>query len=191
MTVSSSLETIDVVDLSRDILAMNRLVYPNEADLPLHDPRVRVHIEDGRYFLQTTDLRFDLITGEPPPPGIAGVEHLYSREYFQLIHDRLALGGIVTYWLPLADLGDTSSKAILRAFCDVFDDCSLWNGSGTNLMMVGSRTAPRLGSVQPPGAASEQQVCAQWRRLLIAAEMKRLGIGRTEKLGELFIGAAA
>ena len=52
-----------------------------------------MHIEDGRYFLQTTDRQFDLITGEPPPPGIAGVENLYSREYFQLIHDRLADGG--------------------------------------------------------------------------------------------------
>ena len=46
-------------------------------------------------FLQTTDRQFDLITGEPPPPGIAGVENLYSREYFQLLHDRLADGGIV------------------------------------------------------------------------------------------------
>ena len=35
---------------------------------PLQDPRVRVHIEDGRQFLQATGRRFDLITGEPPPP---------------------------------------------------------------------------------------------------------------------------
>src|SRR6185369_1818235 len=141
MTDSRGLETIDVVDLSRDILAMNRIVFPGETGRPLEDPRVRVHIEDGRYFLQTSDRRFDLITGEPPPPGIAGVENLYSREYFQLIHDRLADQGIVTYWLPLADLTDVSAKAILRAFCEVFDDCSLWNGSGTNLMMVGGRNA--------------------------------------------------
>ena len=83
MTDSTSLETIDVVDLSRDILEMGRVVYPAETDQPLNDPRVRVHIEDGRYLLQTTDRRFDLITGEPPPPGIAGVENLYTREYFR------------------------------------------------------------------------------------------------------------
>ena len=144
---------------------------------------MHVHIEDGRYFLQTSDQRFDLITGEPPPPGIAGVENLYSREYFQLIHDRLAQGGIVTYWLPLADLSDVGAKAILRAFCDVFDDCSLWNGSGTNLMMAGSRGAP--------GGVSEQQFRAQWSAPRIAAEMTRLGIERPEQLGALFIGDAA
>jgi spermidine synthase len=182
MTDSSSLETIDVVDLSRDILAMNRLVYPNEADLPLHDPRVRVHIEDGRYFLQTTAQRFDLITGEPPPPGIAGVENLYTREYFQLLRDRLADGGIATYWLPLSDLSDVSARAILRAFCDVFDDCSLWNGSGTNLMMIGTRGAR--------GPVSEEQFTRQWNTPSVVDEMRRLGIEQPEQLGALFIGDA-
>jgi len=182
MTDSSSLETIDVVDLSRDILAMNRLVYPNEADLPLRDPRVRVHIEDGRYFLQTTDQRFDLITGEPPPPGIAGVENLYTREYFQLLQDRLAEGGIATYWLPLSDLSDVSARAILRAFCDVFDDCSLWNGSGTNLMMIGTRNAR--------GPVSEEQFTRQWNTPSVVAEMRGLGIEQPEQLGALFIGDA-
>ena len=180
LTDSRSLETIDVVDLSRDILDMNRVVYPDAADRPLNDPRVRVHIEDGRFLLQTTDRRFDLITGEPPPPGIAGVENLYSREYFQLIHDRLADGGIVTYWLPLTDLTDVSAKGILGAFCDAFDDCSLWNGSGTHLMMVGTR--------QARGPVSENVFARQWNDPAVAAELTRLGIERPEQLGALFIG---
>jgi spermidine synthase len=186
LTDSTSLESIDLVDLSRDILSMAPIVFPDERQQPLRDPRMHVHIEDGRYFLQTTDRQFDLITGEPPPPGIAGVENLYSREYFQLIHDRLAEGGIVTYWLPLADLSDISGKAILRAFCDVFDDCSLWNGSGTNLMMVGTRP---LRSGQAP--VSEEPFTRQWKTPSIAEEMKRLGIERPEQLGALFIGDAA
>jgi spermidine synthase len=185
LTDSASLESIDLVDLSRDILSMAPIVFPDERQQPLRDPRMHVHIEDGRYFLQTTDRQFDLITGEPPPPGIAGVENLYSREYFQLIHDRLAEGGIVTYWLPLADLSDISGKAILRAFCDVFDDCSLWNGSGTNLMMVGTRP---LRPGQAP--VSEEQFTRQWKAPTIAEEMKWLGIERPEQLGALFIGDA-
>ena len=190
MTDSQTIETIDVVDLSRDILAMNRVVYPDETDRPLHDPRVRVHIEDGRYFLQATDRRFDLITGEPPPPGIAGVENLYTREYFQLLHDRLADGGIATYWLPLADLSDVSARAILRAFCDAFEDCSLWNGSGTNLMMVGTRNAGGPGPSAVEGPVSDEQFTRQWNTTPVAAEMRRLGVERPEQLGALFIGDA-
>jgi len=182
MTDSKTLETIDVIDISRDVLEMNRIVYPNQVGYPLQDPRVHVHVEDGRYFLQTTEQQFDLITAEPPPPGIAGVENLYTREYFQLIYNRLAEGGIITYWLPLRDLTDVSTKAVLRAFCDVFKDCSLWNGTGRNLMMAGSRNAR--------GQVSEEQFDLQWNDPVVAPEMKALGFERPEQLGALFIGDA-
>jgi spermidine synthase len=182
LTDSKSIETIDVVDISRDVLEMNNIVYPNKADQPLQDPRVRVHIEDGRYFLQVTEQHFDLITAEPPPPQSAGVVNLYTREYFQLLHDRLADGGMVAYWLPLHNLNDVSAKAILRSFCDVFEDCSLWNGTGRSLMMVGTRNAQ--------GPVSEEQFARQWNDLVAAGEMRRLGFERPEQLGALFIGDA-
>ncbi len=82
LTDTKSLESIDMVDISRDVLELNRIVYPNPKDLPQNDPRVRVHVEDGRYFLQTTPERFDIITGEPPPPKMAGIVNLYTQEYF-------------------------------------------------------------------------------------------------------------
>lgn len=183
LTDSTGLDSIDVVDTSRDILDMSDLVYPDERDRPLADPRVRVHVQDGRYFLQTTPRRFDLITGEPPPPRLAGVVNLYSREYFDLLRHRLAEGGIVTYWLPVADLTDVSTKAILRAFCEAFDDCSLWNGEGPNLMLVGTRHAN--------GPVSDEQFARQWADPRVAIEMERLGLERPEQLGALFIGDAA
>jgi predicted membrane-bound spermidine synthase len=63
-------ESIDVVEISPDIVAMSDAIYPPDRN-PLHDERVHLHIEDGRQFLQATDQRFDLITGEPPPPTAA------------------------------------------------------------------------------------------------------------------------
>jgi hypothetical protein len=182
MTESKSLDTIDVVDISRDILEMSHVVYPDRANNPLEDPRVRVHVEDGRYFLQTTAQRFDLITSEPPPPHSAGVVNLYTREYFQLLHDRLADGGIVTYWLPLHALSEVSTKAVLRAFCDAFEDCSLWHGMGSELMMVGAR------NVQ--GSITEEEFVRQWNDPITGSEMRRLGFERPEQLGALFIGDA-
>jgi spermidine synthase len=182
LTDTKSLETIDVVDISRDVLEMNNIVYPNKADQPLHDPRVRVHVEDGRYFLQTTDRRFDLITGEPPPPGVKGVVNLYSREYFRILRGRLAEGGIVTYWFPIHSLSDMSAKAVIRAFCEAFEDCSLWNGSGADMMLVGTRNAR--------GPVSEEQFARQWNDPVVAPEMRALGIEKPEQLGALFIGDA-
>ena len=183
MVDSDSLDVIDVVDISRDVLEMTHIIYPDETERPLSDPRVRVHIEDGRYFLRTTEERYDLITAEPPPPRSAGVVNLYTREYFQLLYDRLADGGVVTYWLPLHAGSEVSTKAILHAFCDVFEDCSLWNAIGTQLMMVGTR--------QLSGPVSEATFKRQWQDPVVGAEMRRLGFERPEQLGALFIGDAA
>jgi spermidine synthase len=182
LTDTAELTSIDVVDISQDILETSHIVFPDPTEHPLRDPRVRVHIEDGRYFLQTSAREFDLITGEPPPPDMAGVVNLYTREYFELVHARLAPGGIASYWLPTHALSDRATRSVLRAFCDAFADCSLWNGSGSDLMMVGTRGAE--------GPMTEARFAAQWRDPAVAPELAALGFERPEQLGALFIGDA-
>jgi predicted membrane-bound spermidine synthase len=163
LTDRESLDRIDVVDTSRDILELSHIVYPDPSEHPLHDPRVHVHVEDGRHFLQMTRRRFDLITGEPPPPTLSTVVNLYSREYFELARNALAEGGFITYWLPVNQLEERSTLAIIAGFCEVFEDCSLWNGSGFNWMLMGSRNGT--------GAESVEAFARQWNRPSVASEM--------------------
>jgi spermidine synthase len=182
LTDTRSLTRIDVVDTSREILELSDIVFPDPADHPLRDPRVRVHVEDGRYFLETTTERYDLITGEPPPPKMAGVVNLFTREYFQLIYDRLTEGGMSTYWLPVHGLTESDTRSIIRAYCDVFDDCTLWGGKFFDWILVGSRKAhfePR-----------EAELVRQWEDPAVARELRALAIERPEQLGALFMGDA-
>ncbi len=66
LTDTRELESIDIVDISREILELSTVVFPNPAENPLRDSRVKVHVEDGRFFFQTTAERYDLITAAPP-----------------------------------------------------------------------------------------------------------------------------
>jgi spermidine synthase len=141
-------KAIDIVDVSRDILEMSDIVYPDPRLHPLRDSRTSVRIEDGRFFLQHTRSRYDLITGEPPPPKIAGVVSLYTREYFALMRERLNPGGLVTYWLSTSELAATDALTIIRAFCDVFEDCSLWHGISTQWVLMGSRDGLKPASAE-------------------------------------------
>ena len=181
LTDARQLESIDVVDISRDILELGSLAFP-ETRPPLEDPRVRVHVEDGRFFLQTTDERFDLITAEPPPLRGVGITNLYSREYFQLAHDRLREGGVLTYWLPVNQLWLSETRAIIRGFCDAFADCSLWSGAGLQWMLAGTRGLH--------GPADEGRFTAQWRDPLVAPELAALGFEQPESLGATFLADA-
>jgi predicted membrane-bound spermidine synthase len=176
-----ALSSIDVVEISRDIIAMSDLIYPPNRH-PLHDRRMELHIEDARQFLQLTAKRYDLITGEPPPPLAPGAVNLYTRDYFSLVHDRLAEGGIATYWLPIAGDGAYEVAPIIRAFCDVFDDCSLWNGTLFDWMLVGTRHAS--------GPVPEGSFAAKWRDPVLAARLREVGFEMPAQIGAAFLGDA-
>jgi predicted membrane-bound spermidine synthase len=183
LTDMRELKSIDIVDISQEILQASDLIFPNPSTHPLRDPRVHVHVEDGRYFLQSRDRRYDIITGEPPPPKVAGVVNLYTREYFELVHERLREGGIHTYWLPVHNLFPEETRAIVRAYCDVFEDCSLWGGFGLDWILMGTRGRNR--------AVAEDVFVRQWKDPVVAAELTALGLEVPEQLGALFMADAA
>lgn len=182
LTRTRDLEQIDVVDLSRDILELSSIVFPDPASSPLNDPRVRVHVEDGRFFLQTRAQTWDIITGEPPPPDHPGVAGLYSREYFRLLKDRLSEGGIATYWIPIHTLTEPAARSVLKAWSEVFETCFLWRGARKDLMVVGIKGRP--------GPVSEERFTAQWRDPATLSELRDVGFDLPELLGTGFVGDA-
>jgi hypothetical protein len=182
LTDSKRLTHIDVVDISREILEMSSVVY-RDADNPLRDPRVQVHVEDGRFFLGTHSRKFDLITSEPPPPKVAGVVNLYTQEYFQAIRDHLTPGGHTTYWLPVHDLQPLDTLAIIKAFCNVFEDCTLWDGAGLEWMLMGGNGTPER--------VPTDTFTAQWRDDGVRRELVALGFELPEQMGALFMGDAS
>ncbi len=179
---TEALETIDVVDISKDILNLSSTIYPEPNRDPLRDPRVKVHVEDGRHFLETRLQGYDIITGEPPPPKIAGITNLFTQEYFETIRERLNEGGIVSYWLPVHGLVESETKAILRAFCEAFEDCSLWNGASLDWIMIGTRSAK--------GKVTAEHFSRQWRDPRVIPELRALGLEEPEQLGALFMADA-
>ena len=178
LTDTESLKDIEIVDISGDIIEMSNVVFRNPEENPINDPRVKILIEDARFFLLTTERKFDLITAEPSPPAASGIVNLYTQEYFQLIYDRLSEGGIVTYWLPVYQLKVSEAKSILKAFCNVFSHCSLWSGAGLEWMIVGMKN---------PQRAERNGFVRQWHDPVVGSEMHALGFAIPEQFGSLFI----
>src|SRR6185436_15648917 len=118
------LQRLTVVDISPEILGASPVIHG--ARDPLKDPRVQLVLEDGRHFLRTHRGQFDIITAEPPPPMMAGVVNLYTHEYFKAVAERLAAGGLASYWLPAPQFKPQGARAVTRAFCAAFPDCTLW-----------------------------------------------------------------
>jgi len=178
ITKIDTLIKFDVVDISEDVLELSTIVHDTTGIYPLRNKKTKIHIEDGRFFLQTTRHKYDLITGEPPPPKIAGVVNLYTKEYFDLIYGKLNPGGIATYWLPVNQLSELDTLAIIKSFCLAFTDCSLWNGARLEFILMGSR-----GGINPISTERFRKI---WDSE-IGTDLKLIGIEQPGLIGTMFL----
>jgi len=117
-------ESLDLADLNGAVFDMAGFFEANHG--VLEDPRVSRHVMDGRAWLRRTTTRYDVVTLEPMPPFFSGSNSLYSREFYELVHDRLAPGGILAQWFPLHLMSPEQAKSVAATFRDVFPDAILW-----------------------------------------------------------------
>src|SRR2546429_7443628 len=137
ITRDPRLKHLDLVDISKEVFDLAGSYSGINYSNPLRDPRVTTFIQDGRFFLQASPRQYDIISGEPPPPKVAGAVNLYTEEFFSLMNSRLKQGGIATFWLPINQLKVEEAKAILRAFHNVFANPSPWASGDQAWIMMG------------------------------------------------------
>jgi spermidine synthase len=170
---------MDVVDISKEVFALADFYSGVNYSNPLHDPRVHPVVQDGRFFLQATPRQYDIISGEPPPPKVAGSVNLYTEEFFSLMNSRLKEGGIATFWLPINQLKVEEAKAILRAFHSAFPNASVWASANQDWIMMG---------IKGPGRkVTEEEIRRLWSEPASGADLRRIGIEVPQQLGALFL----
>lgn len=179
LTHNLDLQSIDVVDISRDVYVLSGDYRDVGYSNPLRDRRVTAIIQDGRFFLQASPKRYDIITGEPPPPKVAGAVNLYTEQFFRLMSDRLNDGGIATFWLPIYQLSVEETKSILRAFHDAFPNTIIWSGPDEEWIMMGIKGTPQK--------IDNEQLRQLWRDSDTKSDLARIGIETPEELETMFL----
>jgi SAM-dependent methyltransferase len=115
-------EHVDAIEIDPLLYRLGRDRHP---DHPYQDPRVSVHVEDGRSFLHDTERRFDLVLYAIPDSltVLAGQSslrlegYLLTREAMEEVRDHLKPDGVVSmyhYYLPV--VVDRYADALTRAF---------------------------------------------------------------------------
>jgi len=85
------------------------------------------------------------------PPTFAGVNALYSREFYELASHRLGERGVIAQWLPFHLVAPADSMAIVKAFAAVFPNAVLWIDpvSRTGILLGAKDPNAPLGKVWP------------------------------------------
>ncbi|MBW1878895.1 MAG: fused MFS/spermidine synthase [Deltaproteobacteria bacterium] len=116
--------SLDIVDISKAVFELAPYFEGN--DNVLSDPRVTPIVMDGRTWMRRTDRMYDVVTLEPMPPTFAGMNGLYSREFYELVSERLHPGGTIAQWVPFHLVTADQASAISRTFIEVFPDAVMW-----------------------------------------------------------------
>jgi hypothetical protein len=98
VALSEGAKHIDAVEIDPEIQALGRRYHPNH---PYQSPRVTVHIDDGRAFVENTHSRYDLIVFALPDSltlfagqGVLRLEnYLFTKESMQRVRSLLNPGG--------------------------------------------------------------------------------------------------
>jgi spermidine synthase len=114
----------------------------------VRNPKVRVHIDDARHFLFTTDEKFDAITSDPLDPWVKGAAMLYTREFFELAKQHLNPGGVVTLFVQLYESNTEAVKSEIATFFEAFPKgmvfANTYNGAGYDLVLLGQVEGTRV-----------------------------------------------
>jgi spermidine synthase len=173
------LATLDVVEISPEVVEAARLHFGAVNAAVFRDPRTRLRVGDARNHLLLTRARFDVVISEPSNPWMAGVASLFTRDFFALVRSRLRAGGLFAQWMHVYGLPVESVRSVLGSFADVFPQSAVFQVSESDLVLVGSEAA-----WPEPEAGELQSRMSQPR---VAADLRGIALTRPGTLAGLFV----
>jgi Spermine/spermidine synthase domain len=148
---------IDAVEIDPEIAALGRRYHPNR---PYEDPRVSLHVDDGRAFVERTHRRYDLILFALPDSltlvsgqGSLRLENfLFTKQSMQRVERLLKTGGtfaMYNYYEPF----------LLNRYARTLDDVF----GGPPCVELGDSLARRRQAVLTAGAGATVHCKSPWR----------------------------
>jgi spermidine synthase len=98
-------------------------------------------IDDARIWLLRNDKKFDIITGQPQDP-FENHGSLFTKEYFELLKNRLTDRGVVAQWVPIFEMTLEDWYIFYNTFHSVFPNVYIYKISVTGLdelILIGSQ----------------------------------------------------
>ncbi len=188
VAIDPSVERVTIAEIEPLVIKTVSAYFSAHNHDVVNNPKVRIHIDDGRHFLLTTDERFDAITSDPLDPWVKGAAMLYSREFFQLVRRRLNPGGIVTLFVQLYSSSEEAVKSEIATFFEAFPDGivfgNTYNGAGYDLVLLGQAA---------PGPIDIDRIEARLRSPgfgRVAASLGEVGFGSAVSLLATYAGEA-
>lgn len=134
---------LEVAELEPAVIEASRLFHPPGTD-PLDDPRVTVVPGDARTLLAHGAGHYDVIVSQPSNPWIAGINNLFTVDFYRQVRSRLAPDGVFCQWLQLYELSPATFASLAASMLEVFPAAHVF-AVWTSLDLLIVAAPPSLG----------------------------------------------
>ena len=163
---------VDYVELDPLLLKLLQKFSTPLTQSELSDQRVKIHYADGRFFVQRTQDRFDIIFIGLPAPQELQTNRLFSSEFFSTAKGKMNSDGIIVLTLPgsltyispeLRDLNGCildTLKSVFRSVRIIPGDVNLYLASDSNQLerVTTEEIIKRLEGEKNPNESFHQEL---------------------------------
>lgn len=180
---------LDVVELEAGVVRAMEVLHAGRRN-PLGDPRVTLHVNDGRNVLlrarQSGAPGWDLIASQPSHPWLIGAANLFTEEFFTLARDALRPGGAFAMWVNGFRTDREALLALVASFERVFPGAVLADVSAHH-----GRDAFLLLGMRDPVHVDPERAAARLLDTPLQARLAHHGLGSLPAVLARFEGRAA
>jgi len=151
------LESLITIEIEPAIIEGSKSFLPANSR-PFDDPRARFLLEDARRAMAQGGEPLDLIFSGPSNPWVSGVASLFTVQFYEMVRDRLADGGVFGQWVHLYEMQDELVLSVLAGIDRTFPDWSAWLVSAADILIVAGKQpipSPDWSVVQLPGIKAD------------------------------------
>jgi spermidine synthase len=133
----------------------------------LENPRVRIHVVDGRHFIKTTGQKFDAVILNLPGPTTLELNRFYTVEFFREVFRLMEKDGILALPLPGSEtyLGPEArdlNLSILKSLQETFSSTAVIPGDPNLILASPSKSLEALTAERLARRLQESEIPTQF-----------------------------
>jgi predicted membrane-bound spermidine synthase len=134
-----TMELVKTAEIEPRILEVAKRCSPVNFSV-LENPKAQTVFDDAREVLLCASETYDLIVSEPSNPHRAGISSLFTREFYEVVLNRLAPDGIFTQWVQAYAIDSETFSGIYATLFTVFPHIETWETRfGGDVLLLCSR----------------------------------------------------
>lgn len=157
-SLAHDVERVVIAELVPDVHELARGYFGPHVDGLFDDDRVSIVEEDGRHLLATTSDRYDAVVCDLVMPWHARAGYLYTQDFYEIVRDRLAEGGVFAQWFAMPEWTAETFALAARSMAEVFPDVTVWRATDDPLTPIVGLVARLEPEPLVPGSVVKRAV---------------------------------